>query len=267
SKLRKMTKKEIEEKVHEAVRILRIENLLGRKPSELSGGQMQRVAMGRAIVREPQVFLMDEPLSNLDAKLRTHMRTELRRLKIELGVTTIYVTHDQAEAMAISDRIAVIRKGKILQVGTPTELYMTPKNVFVAHFIGESNFLEGYVSSVNKEGVTIELRGGIKVQAAQKNVKGERVVLAIRPETVVIEKSMNKKNNFIQGVIERTTFEGNNMRYDVRLENEDLIVVVKPSLVEEWLNVGEKVTISFSPGKTKVFAYPEAGLREEIAVE
>ncbi|MCK4440114.1 TOBE domain-containing protein, partial [Candidatus Bathyarchaeota archaeon] len=105
------------------------------------------------------------------------------------------------------------------------------------------------------------------VQAAQKNVKGERVVLAIRPETVVIEKGMKKNINSIIGVIERTTFEGNNMRYDVRLENEDLIVVVKPSLVEEWLNVGEKVTISFSPEKTKVFAYPEAGLREEIAVE
>ncbi len=252
---------------HEVLEMVRLHKRLDAYPNELSGGMMQRVAVARALAAGAKLLLLDEPLGQLDAKVRNELRYEIRRMTKDLELTAIHVTHDQAEAMAISDRIAVIKKGRILQVGTPTELYMTPKNVFVAHFIGESNFLEGYVSSVNREGVIIELRGGIKVQAAQKNMKGERVVLAIRPEIVVVEKGMKKNINSILGVIERTTFEGNNMRYEVRLENQDLIVVVKPSLVEEWLNVGEKVTISFSPGKTKVFAYPEAGLREEIAVE
>ena len=208
-------------------------------------------------------------MGQLDAKVRNELRYEIRRMTKDLGLTAVHVTHDQAEAMAISDRIAVIKKGKILQIGTPKELYMIPKSVFVAHFIGGSNFLEGYVSNLGRRGAIIELRGGIEVQAgAQEGIeKGERVVLAIRPETIVIEKGIRKSENSILGIVERTTFEGTNMRYEVRLKNQDLVVVVKPSLVEEWLSVGENVTVSFSPRKTHVFAYPEAGLREEVAVE
>jgi iron(III) transport system ATP-binding protein len=253
---------------HEVLEMVRLHERLDAYPNELSGGMMQRIAVARALAAGARLLLLDEPLGQLDAKVRNELRYEIRRMTKDLGLTAVHVTHDQAESMAISDRIAVIKKGKILQVGTPKELYLTPKNVFIAHFIGESNFLEGYVSSISRNGLIIELRGGIKVQTVQKNMrKGERVVLAIRPETLVIEKGMKKNKNSILGIVERTTFEGTNIRYEVRLENQDLVVVVKPSLVEEWLNVGEKVTVSFSHRKAHVFAYPEAGLREELAVE
>ena len=143
-KLQKMPRREIEERVGEAARILGLDELLARKPAALSGGQRQRVAMGRAIVRHPQAFLMDEPLSNLDAKLRVQMRSEISRIQNELGVTTIYVTHDQVEAMTMGDRVAVMRKGVLQQVDEPQTLYEHPENVFVAGFIGSPamNLLE-----------------------------------------------------------------------------------------------------------------------------
>src|SRR3984893_12598628 len=144
-KLAKVPKEEIDRKVMEAAKILDLEQHLDRKPANLSGGQRQRVAMGRAIVRSPSAFLMDEPLSNLDAKLRVQMRTEIARIQQQVGTTTIYVTHDQTEAMTLGDRIAVMRAGMIQQVGRPSELYSQPKNLFVAGFIGSPsmNFLPG----------------------------------------------------------------------------------------------------------------------------
>jgi len=162
-----------------------------------------------------------------------------------------------------------MKKGKILQVGTPGELYMNPKSIFVAHFIGESNFLEGYVSSISGKTAMIELRGEVKVQAADKEglEKGERVLLAIRPETFVIEKGKKEEENAISGKIERVTFEGTNVRYEVRLKNQDLVVIVKPSMTGEWFNTGEEVTISFPTEKAHVFKYPDVGLKEEIAIE
>ncbi len=254
---------------HEVLEMVKLHERLDAYPNELSGGMMQRIAVARALAAGAKLLLLDEPLGQLDAKVRNEIRYEIRRMTKDLELTAVHVTHDQAEAMAISDRIAVIKKGRILQIGTPTELYMTPKNIFVAHFIGESNFLEGYISSLNRKGAVIELRGEVKVQAEapKKPEKGERVVLAIRPEAFVIEKGIKKKENSILGTIERTTFEGTNIRYKVRLENQDLIVVVKPSLVEEWLSVGENVTVSFSSGKTRAFTYPAEGLRKELTVE
>lgn len=254
---------------HEVLDMVRLHERLDAYPNELSGGMMQRIAVARALAAGSKLLLLDEPLGQLDAKVRSELRYEIRRMTKDLELTAIHVTHDQAEAMAISDRIAVIKKGKILQVGTPKELYMTPKSVFVAHFIGESNFLEGYVSNLSRRGAIIELRGGIKVQAgAPKNMdKGDRAVLAIRPETFVIEKGIKKIKNSIVGIVERITFEGTNIRYEIRLRNEDSVVVIRPSLVEKWLKIGEKVTLIFSPENTHVFAYPEAGLREELAVE
>ncbi|MEM4563275.1 MAG: ABC transporter ATP-binding protein, partial [Thermofilum sp.] len=135
-RLKKLPKEEIDRRVREAASMLRIENLLDRRPSQLSGGQQQRVALARAIVKRPSLFLMDEPLSNLDAKIRVEVRAELKRLQRELGITTIYVTHDQAEAMSLADRIAVMNEGRLQQVGTPDELYYKPANTFVAGFIG-----------------------------------------------------------------------------------------------------------------------------------
>jgi ABC-type Fe3+/spermidine/putrescine transport system ATPase subunit len=253
---------------HEVLEMVRLHERLDALPNELSGGMMQRVAVARALAAGAKLLLLDEPLGQLDAKVRDELRYEIRRMTKDLGLTAIHVTHDQSEAMAISDRIAIMKKGKIMQVGTSQELYMKPANIFVAHFVGESNFLEGYVLNVNAKGATIELRRGIKVQTVEKNIKsGERVLLAVRPETFLIEKGIKKNENSILGTIERVTFEGTNVRYEIRLENQDLAVVVKPSLTEEWFNMGEKVTLSFPPEKVHVFKYPEVGLREETAVE
>jgi len=253
---------------HEVLEMVRLHERLDAFPNELSGGMMQRIAVARALAAGAKLLLLDEPLGQLDAKVRNEIRYEIRRMAKDLELTAIHVTHDQSEAMAISDRIAIMKKGTIIQVGTPEELYMKPKNIFVAHFIGESNFLEGYVSNINGKETIVELRGGIRVQAVDENVKeGEKVVLAIRPETFIIEKGAKKDKNSILGMIERVTFEGTNIRYEIRLENQDSVVIVKPSMIEEWFNVGEKVTISFPPEKAHVFRYPDVGLKEEMAVE
>jgi ABC-type Fe3+/spermidine/putrescine transport system ATPase subunit len=237
-------------------------------PHELSGGMMQRVALSRALAAGAKLLLLDEPLGALDAKIRFELRYDIRRLVKDLGLTAIHVTHDQGEAMAISDRIAVMKKGKILQVGTPRELYTHPQHIFVANFIGENNFLEGNVVKTDDGRIQIELRGGLVVSGCDTSQKeGERVILAIRPETFTIEKGHKRRGNSILGVVERLRYEGTNIRYEVRMENEDVVVAVRPSLIEEWFNVGDKVTVSFPSEKSYVFAYPSGGLREELAVE
>ncbi len=237
-------------------------------PSELSGGMRQRVALARALSSGSKLLLLDEPLGALDAKIRTELRYEIRRLVKDLQLTAIHVTHDQAEAMAISDRIAVMRKGKILQVGTPQELYLNPQHIFVANFVGESNFLEGYVTERTNHKITVELRGGINVRSMNRDhKKGEKVVVAIRPEVLAIKKGEKSGLNSIFGNIEGFRFEGTNVRYEIRLENEDLVVVVRPALMGEWLSVGDKVTVAFPVEKSFVFSYPERGLRTELALE
>jgi len=253
---------------HEVLEMVKLHERLDAYPDELSGGMMQRIAVARALAAGAKLLLLDEPLGQLDAKVRNEIRYEIREMAKDLGLTAIHVTHDQSEAMAISDRIAVMKKGKVLQVGTPHELYMNPTNIFVAHFIGESNFLEGSVSSIIGDKALVELRGGLKVLATDKTTeKGERVVLAVRPETFIFEKALKKSSNCVLGAIERSTFEGSNIRYEIRLQNQDLIVIVKPSMIGQWFNIGEKVTVSFPPEKARVFTYPEAGLKEEIAAE
>ena len=253
---------------HEVLEMVRLNERLDAYPNELSGGMMQRIAVARALAAGAKLLLLDEPLGQLDAKVRNDLRYEIRRMTKDLGLTAIHVTHDQAEAMAISDRIAVMKRGSIKQVGTPRELYMAPDNVFVANFIGESNFLEGYVANEDDRKMKIELRGEIQIEVAKdKAIKGERVVLAIRPETFLVNKGMEGIKNSIAGTVERVTFEGTNIRYEIRLKNQDLIVVVKPSMTGEWLSVEDQVTVSFPPEKAHVFKYPAAGLKEEIAVE
>jgi multiple sugar transport system ATP-binding protein len=191
-KLRKMSRGEIEERVGRIAQVLELEEQLKRKPRQLSGGQRQRVAMGRAMIREPQAYLMDEPLSNLDAKLRTQMRAELGLLHKELGVTTIYVTHDQIEAMTLGERVAVMRKGELQQVAPPQELYNRPTNIFVAGFIGSPamNFFEGSLE-VGADGTTVAFGDGqrLAVDETERSLAGalgERngagVVVGVRPE-------------------------------------------------------------------------------------
>jgi multiple sugar transport system ATP-binding protein len=192
-KLRKMPKEEIKVRVEEAAEVLEITDFLQRKPKALSGGQRQRVAMGRAIVREPKAFLMDEPLSNLDAKLRVQMRAEISRLQRNLGITTIYVTHDQVEAMTIGDRAAIIRGGVLQQVDTPQHLYQKPANLFVAAFIGSPgmNLLEAAVRDsggrlcVDLAGWSLPLPGEtLTRRPALRTYEGRRIAIGIRPEDV-----------------------------------------------------------------------------------
>lgn len=188
-KLRKVPKEEIKEKVNEAAKILGLEDLLDRKPKALSGGQRQRVALGRAIVRSPKVFLMDEPLSNLDAKLRSNMRAEIIKIHKSLGATTIYVTHDQTEAMTMADRIVVMKKGIVQQIGKPKEIYDEPKNLFVAGFIGAPtmNFLHGSIkdgSFITKTDTKIEIPEAIYHKLKNKGYVGKNVILGIRPENI-----------------------------------------------------------------------------------
>lgn len=266
-KVKNFNLKEAETIGDEVLELVKLHERLDAYPGELSGGMMQRIAVARALAAGAKILLLDEPLGQLDAKVRNEIRYEIRKMAKDLNLTAIHVTHDQSEAMSISDRIAVMKKGKIVQVGTPQELYMSPNCLFVAHFIGESNFLEGEVTEVGDKELEIELRGGFKVQAACNGVKkGGRVVLAVRPEIFIIEKGTTMKENALVGKVEKITFEGTFVRYVIKLESQDSVVVIKPSLAEAWFDVGTQVTLSFAPEKTHVFPYPEAGLLEEISV-
>lgn len=204
----KMPKAEIEERITEAARMLEIEPYLARRPGQLSGGQRQRVAIGRAIVRRPVAFLLDEPLSNLDAELRVSTRAELAALHARLSSTMIYVTHDQVEAMTLADRIVVLRAGKIEQVGTPLELYNTPANRFVAGFIGapHMNFLEGTVSTVQSGNLVVALADGYQLAIPARETsleQGARITLGIRPQHVTLgsgDKSIQAKIKLVEAL-------------------------------------------------------------------
>ena len=196
----KLPKSEVNKRVLQASEILGLQDLMKRRPGELSGGQKQRVAMGRAIVRNPKVFLFDEPLSNLDAKLRHKMRAEMKLLHKTVGTTTIYVTHDQVEAMTLADRIVIMRDGIIEQVGTPNEVYKNPYNIFVASFIGtpSMNLIDAEVIKVNKTCI-IRLENGNETEIYSKNLKkGQEIILGIRPEDMIAHfKEEKSKKNFL----------------------------------------------------------------------
>ena len=211
-KLRKLPKDEIEKKVKDAAKTLEIDELLERKPKALSGGQRQRVAMGRAIVRSPQAFLMDEPLSNLDAKLRVQMRAELGQLHTQLETTTLYVTHDQVEAMTMGDRVAVIRKGILQQIDTPREIYLYPKNIFVAGFIGSPSMNFVYATAT-KSGKNTNIKFGdnevkvVDAPEALSSFEGKEIVIGIRPEAFEDSVYANKKEFSEQVSIEVSLLE------------------------------------------------------------
>lgn len=215
-KLRKMDKGEIDKKVREAAKILQLENLLDRKPKALSGGQRQRVALGRSIVRNPKVFLMDEPLSNLDAKLRTEMRAQISKLHKDLGATFIYVTHDQVEAMTMGDRIVVMKDGVVQQINEPKVLYDNPANKFVAGFIGspQMNFINvellenngQTIAKVDGKDIQFVVPGGKAAYLKEKGYIGKKVVLGVRPEDIHKEKvflDMSPESSFDATVVIR----------------------------------------------------------------
>ena len=254
--LRKVPKDEIDKKVREAAKILGLEEYLKRKPKELSGGQRQRVALGRAMVRQPAVFLLDEPLSNLDAKLRIEMRSAIRDVQKQVGITTVYVTHDQEEALAISDRIAVMKLGIIQQIGSPQDIYARPYNAFVSTFIGHSNLFFG---TVKKQGSipSVVFEGGYHVEMANlvdTVTEGQRVVVSVRPE----EFSLNPEGMECE-IISRT-FLGKYTNYFLRF-GDGMVLEDQPSIeysqdlghVDRIFSVGEKIRLRPNPNKINVF--------------
>ena len=210
-KIRKVPKEEIRERVLNILKLVEMDGMESRMTNQLSGGQQQRVALARALVIEPSVLLFDEPLSNLDAKLRVTMRTEIRKIQQKVGITAIYVTHDQSEAMSISDKIIIMSKGKVEQIGTPREIYYHPKSRFVADFIGEANFLKAKVKSVNGEKAVIDVIGEeIEVNNYGEKVAGEEASLVLRPEAVVLS-----EKGLLEGTVTLSTFMGSYQYYQV----------------------------------------------------
>jgi len=227
-KIRKWKKGKIAERVEELLKLVKLEGLGGRMIDKLSGGQQQRVALARALSLEPKVLLLDEPLSNLDANLRLIMRGEIRKLQERLKITTIFVTHDQFEAMSISDRIVVMKEGIIQQIGTPIEIYERPRNEFIAGFVGYVNFLDGVIEAfdIGLERATASTSVG-KIQfIPERNIHvGDRVKLVIRPETISISKSQPREgNNIFEGEVEIGMYVGSLAKYTVQVKGERIII-------------------------------------------
>ena len=245
-KLAGVDKAEIDKKVEEAAATLDLTQHLDRRPANLSGGQRQRVAMGRAIVRDPKAFLMDEPLSNLDAKLRVQMRTEVARLQSRLGTTTVYVTHDQTEAMTLGDRVAVMRAGVLQQVGSPAELYEEPRNLFVAGFIGSPamNFLPG-----RRVGDEVDVGEGVRVPIpeALRAKAGENVTVGVRPEHLVVSGGTGPTLDLKVDTVEAL---GADSLLHCALGGSTLVVRVDGHATPE---PGTAIRVSAMPGKTYFF--------------
>ena len=238
-------------------------------PRELSGGVAQTVAVARALTTGSKLLLLDEPLGALDARVRVWLRHELRRLVKSLGLTAIHVTHNQEEALSISDRVVVMRAGRIEQIGSPIELYWKPESIFVANFIGEANFMEGRVLGLGEHGSAIEIRGGLVIHSFCKAYdKDVKVVAAVRPEAISIRRGEVKEFNSLFGLVEDVRLIDGFLRYKVRLDNEDMVIVkeLKPYAKHKF-KLGDRVTIGFRLDKVSVYRYPEGGLRSELEME
>ncbi len=255
-RMRKYPKEKIRERVLEVAKLLKIENLLERKPKQLSGGEQQRVALGRAIVRQPKVFLMDEPLSNLDAKLRVYMRAELKKLQKDLGVTTIYVTHDQVEAMTMADRIAVMNAGVLQQYAYPDEIYDRPANVFVAGFVGSPpmNFID--CSLMERDGEAYLDAGTFRLKLTndladliKKKATSSELILGIRPEDC--ELCMEPMGDSIPGELYVIEPLGSELVLDIKIGS--LLFKVRTFGVKAVPKVGEKIWIRINRNKMHIF--------------
>lgn len=250
-KIDKIDKQELEQKIDEILRVVQIEEHKNKRPDQLSGGQQQRVALARALVIHPKVLLMDEPLSNLDAKLRVEMRNAIKQIQESIGITTLYVTHDQEEALAISDRIAVMYDGIIQQIGEPKEIYSRPKNLFVAQFIGTSNVIKGKIKMIENAYYFIctENKYEVKIPNLVPDVRNDqKVLVAVRPQDFIF----TNESNSISGTIENTMFLGLNTHYFVKLDTGEIVEVVQDEdnkLMEE----GTKVYLKMNLEKINVF--------------
>ena len=246
--VRKMGKEEIEKRVTRVLDMVQLGGFTKRRPGQLSGGQQQRVAVARALVFDPQLVLMDEPLGALDRQLREQMQYEIKHIHEDLGVTIVYVTHDQAEALTMSNRIAVFNDGIIQQLATPDDLYERPENAFVAQFIGENNQLIGTVREINDRNCTVELEGGDIVEALVVNVsaKGERTTLSLRPERVQINPPEGTLPNVFSARVEELIYLGDHIRVRINVcSQDDFIVKVPNAMGHASLREGEDVKVGW----------------------
>ena len=248
-KIRKVSKADIKKKVKEMLELVQLEGYEKRKPSELSGGQKQRVAIARALVNNPKVLLLDEPLGALDLQLRRAMQTELKHLQKKLGITFIYITHDQEEAINMSDRIAVMDGGRILQIGTPDEIYNHPKTSYVATFVGNANILHGIVESAENENVVIDLGCG-KISAesgmdkdSAKLQPGEPVTLAVRSENIRLH---DRDTKGLPATVLEKTFAGGQLRVTLQLQDHTVLTASRYGINTE-VKEGQQIFCSFRP--------------------
>ena len=251
-KNRKLPKEEIASKTDQFLKLMKIDEDRDRMPERLSGGQQQRVALARALAITPDVLLMDEPLSNLDAKLRVEMRTVIKQIQNEVGITTVYVTHDQEEAMAVSDRIAVMNNGDIQQIGTPKILYQRPANLFVATFIGHTNVIDGELKIENGDAY-LYLPGNHKVKMdtiRKECMKDQKVKASIRPEELVVD--LNNKEG-IKAWIDDAVFLGLNTHYFVHFEDGETAEIVQESKIDSIIEKGTEIRLGVKTEKINVF--------------
>jgi len=253
-KLRKIRAAEITQRIEGILEKVKLTGLGDRYPGQLSGGQQQRVALARALVLNPKILLLDEPLSNLDAKIRVQVRAEIRKLQKELGITTVYVTHDQEEALTLSDRIAVFNQGRVFQIGPPKALYERPINRFVADFIGVSNLIDGKVSKVDAHSGRVSVQTPVGELSALHDVDfqpGDACVLAVRPENASFDGEPRPDYNRLPGRISFAAYMGNTLRYDVDLGQG---IVFKVDIRDPWHHetreTGSSVAVSFVASST-----------------
>ncbi|MEM9726282.1 MAG: ABC transporter ATP-binding protein [Pseudomonadota bacterium] len=262
--VRKTPKEEVQDRVRLALEMTRLDpDMFGsRRPAQLSGGQQQRVALARALVFNPELVLMDEPLGALDKQLREHMQYEIKTLHAELGVTVVYVTHDQNEAMAMSDRVAVFNEGKIQQIAPPQELYERPANSFVAQFVGENNRMFGVVEAIKEGRARVRLRDGAMVSALAANVSAsdQPAMLSIRPERVICAPEDVRAENVLNAVVREEVFLGDHIRTRLSVAGDDDFIVKTPNdQAAERLTPGLPVKIGFSIEDCRALEAPRAG--------
>jgi spermidine/putrescine transport system ATP-binding protein len=251
-KMQKVPRRQIADRVAEAIKLVRLETLERRKPDQMSGGQQQRVALARALVNHPKVLLLDEPLGALDLKLRQEMQLELKHLQREVGITFVFVTHDQEEALTMSDRIGVMNHGELLQVGTPEEIYEHPVNRFVADFIGQTNLLAGTVESSD----TLCLANGVRIHADSDLEVGSRAAFCLRPERASVhpQGTVDGGRESLDGRLSEVTYLGNSIIYTVALDWMSLEVRTENHPGEERPQVGDEITVSWRSGAGSVVA-------------
>jgi putative spermidine/putrescine transport system ATP-binding protein len=248
--VRRMDRSDVEQRVQRALEMVRLPEMGGRRPGQLSGGQQQRVAVARALVFDPDLVLMDEPLGALDKNLREEMQYEIKHIHESLGVSVVYVTHDQSEALTMSNRIAVFNDGVIQQLSTPDDLYERPENAFVAAFIGENNRLMGTVKEVNGQTCKVDVDGGGIVEALPVNVAGvgDRTTLSLRPERVTLEPADGAMPNVFEGTVQELIYLGDHIRTRVNVCGHDDFVVKVPN-TSGFANLKEKAAVKVGWGK------------------